>query len=172
MVLLTNTDIYVKSPSFGGRILLFYPISLLNIHLPPRSGNLPLIEPHFLPIIFSLKSELYWIFAMKTHCWASKVFKKYNNKILCIIWWVLSHYKEEIISSLSKFQTELECWLTKLVAEWFRAKSPSLARCKEGDLPLLNFSNLTCMHRCPSKVTVKIWGKSPHPTFIYSLAQS
>ena len=31
------------------------------------------------------------------------------------------------------------------VAEWFRAKSPSLARCKEGDLPLLNFSNLTCM---------------------------
>ena len=32
------------------------------------------------------------------------------------------------------------------VAEWFRAKFPSLARSKEGDLPLLNFSNLTCMH--------------------------
>ena len=31
------------------------------------------------------------------------------------------------------------------VAEWFRVESPSLARCKEGDLPLLNFSNLTCM---------------------------
>ena len=31
------------------------------------------------------------------------------------------------------------------VAEWFRAKSPSLARFKEGDLPLLNFSNFTCM---------------------------
>ena len=31
------------------------------------------------------------------------------------------------------------------VAELFCAKSPSLARCKEGDLPLLNFSNLTCM---------------------------
>ena len=31
------------------------------------------------------------------------------------------------------------------VAEWFGVKSPSLARCKEGDLPLLNFSNLTCM---------------------------
>ena len=29
--------------------------------------------------------------------------------------------------------------------EWLRAKSPSFARCKEGDLPLLNFSNLTCM---------------------------
>ena len=34
------------------------------------------------------------------------------------------------------------------VAEWFRVESPSLARCKEGDLPLLNFSNLTCMGRC------------------------
>ena len=33
----------------------------------------------------------------------------------------------------------------KNVAEWFRAESPSLVRCKEGDLPLLNFSNLTCM---------------------------
>ena len=31
------------------------------------------------------------------------------------------------------------------VAEWFPVKSPSLERCKEGDLPLLNFSNLTCM---------------------------
>ena len=31
------------------------------------------------------------------------------------------------------------------VTEWFRAKSPSFARYKEGDLPLLNFSSLTCM---------------------------
>ena len=31
------------------------------------------------------------------------------------------------------------------VAEWFHAKSPSSTRCKEGDLPLLNFFNLTCM---------------------------
>ena len=31
------------------------------------------------------------------------------------------------------------------VAEWFNVKSPSLVRYKEGDLPLLNFSNLTCM---------------------------
>ena len=29
--------------------------------------------------------------------------------------------------------------------KWVRAKSPSLERCKEGDIPLLNFSNLTCM---------------------------
>ena len=28
--------------------------------------------------------------------------------------------------------------------EAFCAKSPSSARCKEGDLPLLDFSNLTC----------------------------
>ena len=32
------------------------------------------------------------------------------------------------------------------VGEWFCTKSPSLARYKEGDLPLLNFSNLTCMY--------------------------
>ena len=31
------------------------------------------------------------------------------------------------------------------VAEWVREKSPSLIRCNEGDLPLLNSSNLTCM---------------------------
>ena len=31
------------------------------------------------------------------------------------------------------------------VAKWCRVKSPSLAWCKERDLPLLNFSNLTCM---------------------------
>ena len=39
------------------------------------------------------------------------------------------------------------------VAEWFRAKSPSLTGCKEGDLPLLSFSNLTCMHK-PRKKTL------------------
>ena len=47
--------IHVKSPSLGGRLPLFDLISLLNIHLPPRNGNLPLFEPNFLPIIFSLK---------------------------------------------------------------------------------------------------------------------
>ena len=31
------------------------------------------------------------------------------------------------------------------VAEQFRVKSPTLARCKEGNLPLLNFSNLAYM---------------------------
>ena len=39
------------------------------------------------------------------------------------------------------------------VVEWFRAKSPSLARYKEGDLPLLNFSNLTCMMRYHSNLS-------------------
>ena len=39
----------------GGRLPLFDLISLLNIYLPPSSGNLPLFEAHFLPIIFSLK---------------------------------------------------------------------------------------------------------------------
>ena len=37
------------------RLPLFDPISLLNIHLPPKIGNLPLFEHHFLPIIFFLK---------------------------------------------------------------------------------------------------------------------
>ena len=45
--------IHVKSPSLGGRLPLFDPISLLNIHLHPKIGNLPLFEPDFIPIIFS-----------------------------------------------------------------------------------------------------------------------
>ena len=53
---LVNTkNIHVKSPSLGGRLPLFYPISLLNIHLPPKNWNLPLFETHFLPIIFASK---------------------------------------------------------------------------------------------------------------------
>ena len=42
---------HIVSPYMSSLPLLF----LLNIHLPPRIGNLPLFEPHFLPIIFSLK---------------------------------------------------------------------------------------------------------------------
>ena len=34
---------------------LFYLISLLNIHLPPKIGKLPLFWPHLLSIIFPLK---------------------------------------------------------------------------------------------------------------------
>ena len=49
-----TTCIHVKSPSLGGRLPLFDLTSLLNIHLPPKSGNIPLFEPHFLPIIFFL----------------------------------------------------------------------------------------------------------------------
>ena len=61
------------------RLPLFGPISFLNIHLPPKNRNLPLFEPHFLPIIFSSKRihEWYWLlksFAMKMHCLASKLF--------------------------------------------------------------------------------------------------
>ena len=41
------------------------------------------------------------------------------------------------------------------VAEWFRTKPPSLARCKERDLPLLNFSNLTCMEVVSGSVLSK-----------------
>ena len=84
-------------------------------------------------------------FAKKMHCLVSKVSTKYNNKMLCIIWWVLSHYKEGISHHLWNSSQML---MDKInVAEWFRAKSPSLARCKKGDLPLLNFSSLTCMKK-------------------------
>ena len=34
---------------------LFDPISLLNIHLPPRRGKLPLLRTRLLPMIFSLQ---------------------------------------------------------------------------------------------------------------------
>ena len=70
---------------------------------------------------------------------------KYNNKMLCIIWWVLSNYKVGISHHFQNFSWNLSVDEPKNVAEWFRAESPSLVRCKEGDLPLLNFSNLTCM---------------------------
>ena len=71
--------------------------------------------------------------------------------MLRITWWVLSHYKEGInISSFSTFQPEFECWWTKLMdisisRNGFTQNLPSFARCNEGDLPLLNFSNLTCI---------------------------
>ena len=41
------------------------------------------------------------------------------------------------------------------VVEWFHLKSPSWARCKEGDLPLLNFSNLKCMYCCLCGAVIK-----------------
>ena len=47
--------IHVKSPSLGGRLPIFDPTSLLNIHLPPRREKLPLFGPHLPPIIFPLK---------------------------------------------------------------------------------------------------------------------
>ena len=93
---------------------------------------------------FSLQKE--WIvlnFAMKMHCYASKVSTKYNGKILCIKWRVLSHYKKEYLI-IFKISAEIWMLIDEInVAKWFHVISPSLARCKEGDLPLLNFSNLT-----------------------------
>ena len=117
-----------ETPSLGGRLLLFDPIYLLNIHLPPRSGNLPLFELHFLPIIFSLK------------------------RVNCIEFWnenaLRSQQSVTRREYLIIFKISAQIWMLidKInVTEWFLAKSPSFARCKEGDLPLLNFSKLTCM---------------------------
>ena len=66
--------------------------------------------------------------------------------MLCIIWRVLSHTIRREYLIISKLSVGIWMLMDKInVVEWFRAKSPSLTRCKEGDLPLLNFSNLTCM---------------------------
>ena len=67
-IIVNDLGMHVKSPSLGRRLPLFDPISLLSIHLPPRNGNLPLFEPHFLPIIYSLKLWIVLNFAMKMHC--------------------------------------------------------------------------------------------------------
>ena len=71
---------YMSSLLLGGRLPLFDLLSLLNIHLPPKIGKLPLFGPHLLPIIFPIKkSKFYWIFQWK--CIVLKVNKlstKYN----------------------------------------------------------------------------------------------
>ena len=54
------------------------------------------------------------------------------------------------ILSFSKFQPELECWLTQLMSRnGFAQNLPLYQNAKrEIDLPLLNISNLTCMQLC------------------------
>ena len=66
--------------------------------------------------------------------------------MLHIIWWVLSnYYKEGVSHHFQNFSQNLNLIDKINATEWLRTKSPSLARCKEGDLPLLNFSNLKWM---------------------------
>ena len=66
---------------------LFYLISLLNIQLPPRRGNLPLLGPFLLSIIFSLKRvNCIEFFQWKCQVLVSKVSTKYSDKILCTIY--------------------------------------------------------------------------------------
>ena len=55
------------------------------------------------------------------------------------------------------------------VAEWFYAKSPSFARCKEGDLHLLNFSNLTCMYLQKNLRLKVISSQDISPDYVYQL---
>ena len=70
----------------------------------------------------------------------------YNDKMWCIIWRVLSHYKEGTSHHFQNFSRNLNVDVWNLCHKMVSSKSPSLARCKEGDLPLLNSSNLTCMY--------------------------
>ena len=100
--------IHVKSPSLGGRLPLFDPISLLNIHLPPRSGNLPLFGPHLLPMIFSLKRRNCIEFSNENALLKSAKCPS-NTKIqcFCIISRVLSHSKERISHHFQNFSLNL-----------------------------------------------------------------
>ena len=56
---------HVESPSLGWRLPLFYPISLLSIHLSHKSRKLPLFRPHLLTIILIKKCKFYWIVQWK-----------------------------------------------------------------------------------------------------------
>ena len=47
--------LHVKFPSLGGWLSFFDPISLLNIHLPPKKGKTSSFRPHLLSFIFKLK---------------------------------------------------------------------------------------------------------------------
>ena len=121
--LVLHSPIHVKSPSLGGRLPLFDLISLLNIHLPPTMGKLPLFGPHLLLIIFPLKRVNSIEFSNELY--ATKK-REYVPMLKNSAWiWM--------------FQDKINA------LERFHVKSPSLARCKEGDPPLLKFSNLTCM---------------------------
>ena len=141
-----TSAIHVKSPSLGGRLPLFYTISLLNIQLPPRWGKLPNFGPHLLPIIFSLKRVNCIEFSNENTMLSKQSVQqvqKYNVFALYEEFKAIQRKEYLII-----FKISAGIWMLMdeiNVVVWLRLKSPSFPRCKEGDLPLLNFSNLTCM---------------------------
>ena len=143
---LLERSIHVKSPSLGGRLPLFDPISLLNIHLPPKRGNLPLFGLLHLPMIFSLTRRNFVEFfnenALISQQGVLQV-QKYND---FASYEEISAFQRREYLIIFKISAAIWTLMDEInVAEWFLAKSPSFPRCKEGDLPLLNFSNLTCM---------------------------
>ena len=154
---ISSVCIHVKSPSLGGRLPLFDPISLLDIHLPPRRGKLPLFWPHLLRIIFSLKRVNCIEFPIKMHCLVSKVSIKSKNTMFLHYMKIFKPSKGRNISSFQIFWGNLNVdgWIN--VAVWLRAKSPPFLRSKQGDLPLLNFSNLTCMCMYPWLILIYPW---------------
>ena len=89
---------------------------------------------------------------MKMYCLVSKVSTKYKDKIVMLYMKSFKPLKRgisRIFSHVQNFNLDSNVNTQGNVAEWFHAKSPSLARCKEGDLRLLNFSNLTCLRIKP-----------------------
>ena len=125
---------------------LFDPISLLNIHLPPRRGKLPLFWPHLLPITFSLKRVNCIEFSNENALLSQQGVHQVQN--YNVLYYIKSFKAIQSKIYLITFKIGVGIWMLMdeiNVTVWLCAKSPSFPRCKEGDLPLLNFSNLTCM---------------------------
>ena len=57
------------------------------------------------------------------------------------------------------------------VAEWFNAKTPSLARCKEGDLPLLNFPTPTTFRQVTLSLGLSKKGSAAQLPSIHDLTR-
>ena len=138
----------MSSPPLGGSLPLFNPISLSNIHPPPRRGKIPLFGTHLLPLTFSLKRE--WTvlnFPMTMHCLVSKVSTKYRNTMFFIIYWTP---KETLQSSLLYYFIKCNnmafLHLVKVVRYVFEDKCQIWTRCSKAKLLYVDLNGLHDMH--------------------------
>ena len=79
------------------------------------------------------------------HCLVSKVSTKYNDKMLCMIWRVLSHWKVGISHHVQNFGWDLNVdgWNK---CRWMVSHKISLfGKMQRGRFLLMNFPDLTCM---------------------------
>ena len=112
-----------SSPSWKGkrgRLPLFDPISLLNIHLPLERGKLPLFGSHLLPIIFSLKRVNCIEFCNENALVSQQSIHKVRTIIKCYASYMYDEFQDNIRRQyliISKFQHKFECWWTKLMSQ-------------------------------------------------------